>query len=278
LETNLVYVKLGGSLITDKTQPETPRQDVISRLADEIRQALEVRPDLSLLLGHGSGSFGHWVASQYGTRDGVRGPLSWVGYARVAASAARLNRIVTDKLLDAGVPALAVRPSSSARCRDGALVRLDTGPIQRALEEKLVPLVHGDVALDEIRGGTIISTEEILAFLADWIRPARILLLGEMAGVLIRDARAENQEGQVVPLITPENIDAVADSLGGSRGRDVTGGMVSKVRQMLELVQRHPGLRVHILSGLEPGLLSHVLLAPERRAGTCIMATSPNGN
>ena len=89
-----------------------------------------------------------------------------------------LNRIVTDALLDAGVPVLAVRPSSSARCRDGVLVRFDVGPVRRALEEKLVPLVHGDVALDEVRGGTIVSTEEVMSFLATALEPERILLLG----------------------------------------------------------------------------------------------------
>ena len=103
-----VYLKLGGSLITDKTRPETSRHDVIARLADEVRQALDTRPDLSLVLGHGSGSFGHWVGSQYGTRDGVSGRDAWIGYARVAASAARLNRIVTDKLLAAGVPVVGI--------------------------------------------------------------------------------------------------------------------------------------------------------------------------
>jgi isopentenyl phosphate kinase len=263
LDTDLVFVKLGGSLITDKTRPETPRPDVIARLADEVRQALDTRPDLSLLLGHGSGSFGHWLGSRHGTRDGVRGREAWVGYARVAATAARLNRLVTDVFLDAGVPVLALQPSASARCRDGVLVSLDAVPIRRALEEKLVPLIRGDVALDEIRGGTIVSTEEIMAYLTSELRPRRILLLGETAGVY-------GPEGAVIPYITPGNIEAVGGSLGGSRGMDVTGGMVSKVRQMLDLVQGEPGLVVHVLSGLEPGLLARALLDADLAVGTRI--------
>lgn len=270
--TDLIFLKLGGSLITDKTRSETPRRDVIARLADEVRRALDARPDASLLLGHGSGSFGHWAASQYGTRDGVCGRQAWVGYTRVAASAARLNRLVSDALLDAGVPVLAVRPSSSARCRDGLLVHLDVGPIQRALEEHLVPLVHGDVALDEARGGTIVSTEEILTFLAPELQPARILLLGETPGVLMGSEHPDLLAGSVIPTITPENIDSVAASLGGARGRDVTGGMFSKVRQMLELVQLQSGLCVHILSGMQPGLLTHAILEPDLDAGTRIIS------
>jgi isopentenyl phosphate kinase len=207
----------------------------------------------------------------------VRGRDAWIGYVQVAASAARLNRIVADALLDAGVPIVALRPSSSAGCRDGDLIYLETRPIRRALEERLVPLVHGDVALDEVRGGTIISTEEILSFLTHEFQPRRILLLGETDGVLdvsgpeggtTRTTRA------VISHITRDNFQTIVASLGRARGRDVTGGMLSKVSQMLDLVQRQPGLEAHIMSGREPGLLTRVLLEDDLPVGTRITAMS----
>jgi isopentenyl phosphate kinase len=267
-----IFVKFGGSVITDKTRPETPRLDVITRLAGEVRQALEARPDLSLLLSHGSGSFGHWVGLHYGTRDGVQGREAWVGYAQVAATAARLNRLVVDAFLLAGVPVLAVPPSASARCRNGVLIGLDILPVRRALDEKLVPLVNGDVALDETRGGTIVSTEQVLGYLAGHLRPERILLLGEAAGVY---RTPDGTEPDVIPHITPDNVKSLAASLGASRGIDVTGGMAGKVREMLNLVQDHPGLQVHILSGQEPGLLTRALLDPNLPSGTRIMSPTP---
>jgi isopentenyl phosphate kinase len=269
-ETELVFVKFGGSLITDKSRPEAARRDVIARLAGELQRTLEARPRLSLLLGHGSGSFGHWYASQFGTRQGVHGHDEWVGFAQVAASAARLNRIVHDTLLAAGVPVLGLRPSTAARCRDGVLVQLDTALIHHALAEELVPLVHGDVALDEVRGGTIISTEEILAYLARELRPQRILLLGEMPGVL--HGMDDAAEQAVIPRITPGDFEEIVGSLGGSEAPDVTGGMLSKVAQMLELVQQMPDLVVHILSGERPELLTRVLLDPDLPVGTRIVS------
>jgi isopentenyl phosphate kinase len=39
----------------------------------------------------------------------------------------------------------------------------------------------------------------------------------------------------------------------------VTGGMESKVKQMLTLVQEYPGLTVQIFSGEEPGNLVQAL-------------------
>jgi len=257
------FLKLGGSLITDKTRAYAVRLETIARLADEVRQALDADGSLRLLVGHGSGSFGHWAASPHGTRQGVHTPAQWRGYAYVAAVAARLNRIVTDAFLTAGVPVLSVQPSASARCHDGVLEYLDARPIHAALARGLVPLVYGDVAFDDVRGGTIISTEDIFSYLADEFQPARILLLGEVPGVL-------DPDGAVIPHVTPANFSALQAMLTGSEGVDVTGGMADKVARMVELVERYPQMRVHILTGAEPGLVARSLLDPALSIGTCI--------
>jgi isopentenyl phosphate kinase len=262
-QSAVVFLKLGGSLITDKTRAYTAQHETIARLAGEVHQALDDAHDLSLLIGHGSGSFGHWAASPYSTRQGVRTPDQWRGYAEVAAAAARLNRIVTDLFLEAGVPVLSVQPSASARCRDGTLEVMDTHPIHAALAQGLVPLVYGDVALDDVRGGTIISTEDIFLHLADELQPARILLLGEVAGVL-------GPGGSVLPRITPADLPTLQAALAGSGGVDVTGGMADKVARMVELVQRHPGTCIQILTGTEPGLLTRALLGSAPHTGTWI--------
>ena len=261
--TDVIFLKLGGSLVTDKTQAHTPRRPVITRLVGEIRQALDIIPDMKLLIGHGSGSFGHWAAKPYGTRQGVHTPAQWRGYARVAASAARLNRIITDAFLGANVPVLSVQPSASALCHDHELERLDTRAIHIALARGLVPLVYGDVALDDVHGGTIISTEDIFLFLADELRPARILLLGDVAGVL-------DPDGDVISRITPGDLPTLRNTLTGSAGVDVTGGMADKVTRMIQLVHRHPMIRVYVLAGTEPELLSRVLIDPTLHAGTLI--------
>lgn len=261
----LVFLKFGGSLITDKTRPYTVFPDRLRRLAEEVRGALGKRPDLRLLVGHGSGSFGHQAAAPHETRRGVRTPEQWRGYAEVAAAAARLNRLVTDALLEAGVPVLSLQPSASARCRDGVLMRLEIDPIREALARGLVPLVYGDVALDEVRGGTILSTEDLFVYLAGSLSPRRILLVGEVPGVL-------DDRGEVVARISPATLSAVRPLLSGSRGVDVTGGMADKVAQMVHLVERQPDLAVRILSGLEPGLVRQALLNPGLPAGTLIAA------
>jgi len=257
------FVKLGGSLITDKTQAYTPRQEIIARLAGEVRAALDTDPGLRLLLGHGSGSFGHWAAEPYGTQEGVVTPAEWRGYAEVAASAGRLNRIVTDAFLEAGVPVLSLQPSASACCHDGQVTHLSSRPIVEALKNGLVPLVYGDVALDDVRGGTIASTEDLFVYLSGRLRPARILLFSGVPGVL-------DQDDQVIPRITPATYPSWRNVLSGSRDVDVTGGMLDKVARMVDVVRGNPRTTVRILTGTEPGLLARVLLGEEPLEGTII--------
>jgi isopentenyl phosphate kinase len=261
--TNTTFLKLGGSLITDKTSAYTANHQVIARLADEVRQALNATPELQLLIGHGSGSFGHWAAKPYGTRQRVETPAQWRGYAEVSTAAARINRIVADAFHEAGVPILSVQPSASARCHDGVIEYLDTHPLHAALRRGLVPMVHGDVALDSVRGGTIISTEDIFLFLAKELCPTRVLLLGKVAGVL-------DQNGDIIPQITPLDLPDLRGTLTGSAGTDVTGGMVDKVTRMVQLVQQHPKINVHIFTGNEPGLLTRALLDTDLHVGTRI--------
>jgi isopentenyl phosphate kinase len=260
----LTFVKLGGSLITDKRVEASFRQEVAERIAGEIHAALTSNPELQLLIGHGSGSFGHFAAKRHRTIEGVRTSEEWRGFARVATIASELNFLMAKTLQDAGVPVWRIQPSASALSHDGQIISMAVNTIDKALQHGLVPLVYGDVSLDETRGGTIISTEAIFFFLAQHLPVKQVLLLGEVEGVY-------DENGHVIPEITPKNFPAIEAALGGSAGTDVTGGMETKVRDMLILTQKRPELSIRIMDGTQPGLLRRALLN-EIQPGTHIFA------
>ena len=258
-----LFLKLGGSLITDKTKVETVRTAVLARLAVEIAQARQENPALRVVLGHGSGSFGHVAAAKRGTRQGVLDAEDWRAFAEVSDAAARLNRQVLAALLAAEVPAVSLPPSASVLCEDGRIQAIASHTVQAALAAGLVPVVYGDVAFDAVRGGTIVSTEEVMMALAEVIRPSWLLLAGETTGVY-------DQSGQVIPAISRANYVEIEAALGGSRGTDVTGGMASKVQSMLALIDQFPQLSIRIFSGLEAGNLGQTLQAPAQAGGTLL--------
>ncbi|MBL8147578.1 MAG: uridylate kinase, partial [Anaerolineae bacterium] len=137
-------------------------------------------------------------------------------------------------------------------CTNGVVTHWDTRNLRAALGAGLVPLIYGDVAFDTVRGGTITSTETLFFYLAGQLEVRRIFLLGEVEGVL-------DASGQLVRFITPASLANIEAALRGSGGTDVTGGMETKVRDMVALVQEVPGLEVRILDGRDPQRLFRAL-------------------
>ena len=265
----LVFLKLGGSLITDKTQPYTPQLDMMNDLSLQIRTALQTQPELNLVLGHGAGSFGHVPASEYKTRDGLpprATPLAhrqrdeneesyWKGFAEVWYQASSLNRFVMKALHNTGLRTIALPPSASAVASNGHISYWDMTPIRMALAAGIVPVVFGDTLFDEVRGGTILSTEDLFMHLTRALHPDRILLAGLEAAVW-EDFPTRTRR---IETITSRSFQEIKGGVGKSAAADVTGGMESKVRQMLELLEANPDLQIQIFSGAEPGNLVRAL-------------------
>jgi isopentenyl phosphate kinase len=139
---------------------------------------------------------------------------------------------------------------------DGAIVNWDLEPLKAALESRVLPVIFGDIVLDSAVGATVLSTESLMLYLAPRMQPKRILLAGLEAAVWA------DFPVRKVPLqiITPANFASVAGKIGGSAGPDVTGGMVTKVRHMLDLVKEVPGLSVQVFSGEDPATLRAALV------------------
>jgi len=257
----VILIKIGGSLITDKTKPLSYRQDVMLRIAQEIARIRQEKPDIKMIIGHGSGSFGHVVAQQYQTISGVKTSEEWVGFAEVARIAGELTTLVWRSFEKADVTAMRFSPSISALAQDGRLIQMSLDNIHHALANDILPFVHGDVAFDLQRGGTIVSTETVFAYLCQRFDIERVILLGEVDGVL-------DKEQKVIPRISHNNIEEIKPLLKPSRGTDVTGGMITKVNGMLELAHQF-GVTVHIINGLAPDLL-YKFIVDEIQIGTTI--------
>jgi isopentenyl phosphate kinase len=255
MKHSISFLKLGGSLITDKNLANTALHEIIEQLAREIKAARDQQPDMSLLLGHGSGSFGHFAAKRHGTRQGVNSDAEWAGFIEVWQSARQLNEIVLAALRAAELPVISIAPSAVVISENGQIASWDTHPIQSALDHGLIPMVYGDVVFDTRQGGAILSTEELFLHLCNELKPTRILLAAN--DPVYSDFPGRNK---VLPLINSKNIEDVRNSLSGGEGSDVTGGMLSKVEAALEMVT-NSNADVWIFSGLAKGQIKKALLS-----------------
>jgi isopentenyl phosphate kinase len=232
---------LGGSLITDKARPKTPRLGVLERLASEIAAAQRENPALRMILGHGSGSFGHVAGKKYGTRQGVHSPEQWRGFTEVWWDASALNRLVMEALGQAGLPAIALAPVASVIAADGSVASWDLSPLKAALQAGLLPVVSRRRDLRPRRAGRSGPPKTCSP---TWrsICARRILLAGIEPGVW-----ADYPACTLIPEITPHNLDEVIRPGGLRRHRRHGDGQQGAAEPGLGPAD--PGLEVAIFSG-----------------------------
>ncbi len=244
---NLVFVKLGGAAITDKTCPRTALPANINCLAQQIALAHKEYPEMHFVLGHGSGSFGHFSGQKHNTRNGVKTGQDWLGFAEVWDDARQLNEMVLHAFLDAGLPVIAFPPSAWLITDNRQPAAYFLEPIRSAVQNELIPVVNGDVIFDKSLGGTILSTEEVFSLLADELNPDRIILASREPGVW-QDFPNNKKLAQT---LSPHEVLASSNSIHESSGMDVTGGMAKKVSIMMDILQRHPSIIISITSGVD---------------------------
>ena len=248
---DLILLKLGGSLLTDKTRARTARLEVIRRLAGEIAAAGAE----GVVLGHGSGSFGHVAAARAGIGAGPVGPEGLAGVAETQAEAAELHRIVVAALREAGARPFSFVPGSFLVGRGGQVEGTLPPALPVALRSGFLPMVYGDVVLDTEWGAGIASTEAVIAFLAGELPAAgftvrRAIWLGDTPGVL-------DAAGRSLPEIHPDDWETAVASITGPPGTDVTGGM--RLRLATAAALADDGIPSLLADGTVPGLLECAL-------------------
>ncbi len=219
-----ILLKLGGSILTDKGRQGIADLGRIRSIAGEIAR----RDGSDICIVHGAGSFGHPEAHRYGLAGGERGADLAEGIARTHAAVCSLNAILVSALLESGIEAVGIHPLGSAIAHDGRLVTLGERPLLALMEAGVTPVLHGDVVMDEARGVSIVSGDQIVRFLAERIPFTRVGLATDVPGVL-------DSGGTVICRIGPDS--GLMVSAGSSGHTDVTGGMAGKVQELLGLAK-----------------------------------------
>src|SRR5881628_1073517 len=89
----MLLVKLGGSVLTDKTRLRTARRAAIRRLASELAAVRQ-----SLVVVHGAGSFGHILAHRHKLNQGGVSVTKRIAASRVQQDVKDLDGLVVNAL------------------------------------------------------------------------------------------------------------------------------------------------------------------------------------
>jgi isopentenyl phosphate kinase len=95
------------------------------------------------------------------------------------------------------------------------------------LENDIVPVIHGDVVLDKYTKFSIVSGDQIIAHLAREFKPHKVGVGTNVDGVLYK--------GKTLRHLYPTDFNRLKQEITGSENMDVTGGMLKKVSELVEL-------------------------------------------
>jgi isopentenyl phosphate kinase len=249
MNRSITLIKLGGSVITDKSVPYRAKLSVIKRLAREIKSSGLT----SLIIAHGSGSFGHTSAQKYGGKKGYKD--KW-GIAKVARDAMEINRIVMDVFIEMGLPAISLRPMGMMLTNGGKLKNNLFDVVEETINQGLIPVVYGDVIWDKKWKSTIYSGETTLNEISLYLlkkgyKISKIIQAGETAGVY-------DLKGKTISLINKVNWNEIKKYLFENKRTDVTGGMEHKIKNALDIAKN--GINTVLINGNIINELSKALL------------------
>ncbi len=223
----MLLVKLGGSVITEKTRLRTARSAPIRRLARELKSVGQ-----PLLVVHGAGSYGHILASRHRLNEGDSSPGKRSAAARVQADVRNLDGLVVDALNRAGLAAVSIPPASVLVLDDGKVSTADLTAFLEFSSMGFTPVTFGDVVRDLRRGVSICSGDLMMLELARAFRPNRAVFAADVDGLFTADPKLR-RSALLLESVGPKDLGQIEFS---DRSRtDVTGSIEGKVRRMFEI-------------------------------------------
>ena len=227
----MILIKLGGSIITNKKKPLSPRKKSI----DKIVRALK-KIDEPIIVVHGGGSYGHYWSVKYNMHTK---PANYNihGVSVVKNSMIELNKIILDSFLKNRLNPYCLPPTDFIFGNKPIIKKVKE--IEKIAKSNLVPVTFGDALWYEKKKSYILSGDRIMSILAKILKPRLCVFVLNVDGLysdpktkkLIHELKGEK------PLILKSS-------------KDVTGGMKRKVDEATKISKN--GMNVFFVNGNKP--------------------------
>lgn len=245
----MIIIKLGGSVITEKSRLGHFREKTMKTLAKEMKEA-----DVDLLIVHGAGSFGHIFAEKYSLNDGFFTDEQRTGFVLTHAMVQKLNSLVLESLHEFEIPAISIAPHDIVILDNHQLETIQYEIFEKYLNEHFTPLTFGDVVLDTTLGFSICSGDLLVMALAKKFKPQKVIFVVDVDGLYTSNPKI-NDDAQFIEEITLKELNKLTTSLDDHP--DVTSGMEGKLNMITKITQLN--IDTVLLNGNKPGRLYDVL-------------------
>ncbi len=229
--TNMLLIKLGGSIITNKKKPLTPRRQTIDKIAACLRKI-----DEPMIIVHGGGSFGHYWSVKYNMHT-KPAKYNIHGVSVVKNSMIELDKIILDSFLKNRLNPYSLPPTDFVN--GNKTIPKKIREIQKIAKSGLVPITFGDALWYGQKKSFILSGDKIMTMLAKILRPRLSIFVLDVDGLYsdLKTKRLIYELKHQKPEISKNKM-------------DVTGGMTRKIEEASKISKM--GLNVFFVNGNKP--------------------------
>ena len=230
----MIILKIGGSILTNKDS-KTSEVDAASlkRIASEIKASMDNSPK-QLVIVHGAGSFGHPPARKHKIGeefDESEYPQKRLGFCEIQNEVKKLNMFICEAFIEEGLPVIAVPASSFITATNKRITEGNLCLFKNYLTKGFIPVIYGDVVLDDELEFCVISGDQLIQYLAINLNPDRVILGTDVDGVYDKNPKTHDDARFFDKFTSLEDL----ETLEGTTNVDVTGGMVGKIKELLFL-------------------------------------------
>jgi len=249
----MIIVKLGGSILTDKRKKDCFRQEIMQRLARELKQAQQ-----PLLLIHGAGSFGHILAKKYQLNEGYKTKQQLQGFSCTQANVQQLNLLVLQALHDQDIPAVSLPPHAFLQLDNHHLDTIEYTLLDAYVKQGFTPVSFGDVALDKTLGFSICSGDLLVELFAAHFKPEKVIFVIDEDGLYTANPKLDAQ-ASFIKSITAKELGQLTTT--ADHHADVTEGMKGKINTIQQVA--HMGIHTVVVNGTKPQRLYNTMVGKE---------------
>ncbi|MEE1128825.1 MAG: isopentenyl phosphate kinase [Methanobrevibacter sp.] len=229
----MIILKIGGSILTNKDSVGEVDVQSLRRIASEVKSSLDNSPK-DLIIVHGAGSFGHPPAKKYkiGEKfDESEYSQKRIGFCEIQNAVKKLNMYISEAFIEEGLPVVAIPASSFMTATNKRIVEGNLDSFKRYLQKGFIPVIYGDVVLDDELEFCVISGDQIIQYLAKNLNPDRVVLGTDVDGVYNKNPKTHDDAVFFDKFSSLDDL----DTLEGTTNIDVTGGMIGKIKELLYL-------------------------------------------
>lgn len=249
MSKKLLVIKLGGAVVTYKDSPiPKARTSTIKRLASELKV---VAQEYKIVLVHGAGSFAHQMVKKSGIDKGMKTQQQKKAFSLTIESVLKLNSIVIQQLVKVKLPVVTFPVHTFVTQSAGQLENMNLKEIASSLENNQIPVLFGDMVLDDKWGCSVLSGDRIVTYIANKLQADQVIFLTDVDGVYDKDPK-KNPDAKLIPEINNKNFNQVLKGLTPSNESDVTGEMQGKITATQQLLK---GVPVILANGLKSEVL-----------------------